>query len=421
VTVTKPLTLDGQGEAEIRGSDVWANWSQSGSKWTSADTVPNMGADSQGAEYIDAFRAAHVEQVFVDGTALTQVPTNPNDSQFALDPARHVVLGTNPSGHTIEVTTRKYWILTGADNVTITNFTLRHAASSSQSHAIGNDNHSNFTISNSRLSDAHGTMLSFGGGDTHASAVNNTMTAAGDLAIGAASSGHARIQGNTIANSGYGGWNWQWQAGGIKMVGSSDFTVDSNTVSNNNGPGIWCDIGCHGAVYSNNKVSGNSGPGILFEISDGARVVGNSVWSNGSQLAGISISNSGDTEIANNTVAWNSIGISVLSAQRSDSQQSTTGNNIHDNSIIMRNSDGHALDWLQYGSGKMFSPDGGNRGGNNHFWYPNGEDGSVRFVWQSGFGKLSDFAGTPVGKGSDYLSNASRDQVLASASIPTTP
>jgi hypothetical protein len=35
VTVTKPLTLNGQGLSEIRGSDVWTNWTKKSTGWVS--------------------------------------------------------------------------------------------------------------------------------------------------------------------------------------------------------------------------------------------------------------------------------------------------------------------------------------------------------------------------------------------------
>jgi hypothetical protein len=422
IVIRKPLTLDGQGQAEIRGSDVWTNWNQNGATWVSSDTVPDLGADASGAQYTDKFRAQHLEQVFVDRTLLTQVPSNPGNGQFALDNGRHVILSTNPSGHTVEVTTRRNWETTAADNVTITNFTFQDAASGSLDHTIGNDNHANFALTNSTLANAHGTMLSVGGGDLHSSIQHNTLSGAGDLAIGSLNSGHALLQGNTISNSGYGGWDPEWQAGGIKTVGSNSLTVDGNTVYGNNGPGIWCDITCKDVTYSNNRVHNNSGPGMLFEISSSARIVSNAVWSNGGDWPGIEISNSAHAEVANNTVAWNGAGISVLSAQRSDDVAGgSVGNNVHDNTIAMAQSDRAALQFLQYGSGKMFDGDSNNRGSGNRYWYPDDEGGGVRFAWQQGFQKLSDFAGTPGGHDGSYLSKDQRDAALNGAGIPLSP
>jgi hypothetical protein len=423
ITIDKPMTLDGQGHAEIRGSDVWTDWTQRGSTWVSANTVPNFGPDSAAAVYSDQFRAAHLEQVFLDSAPLTQVSSGPNSTQFALDGSRHVIMTTNPAGHTVEVTTRKNWVVTQADNVTITNFIFRHAATSAQGHAIGNEDHANFVLSSSTLSDTHGTAISVGGGDVHSSILDNTITQAGNLAIQSTLDRHTTIRGNTVTQSGLGGWDWQWQAGGIKMVASTDLTVEGNTVSNNGGPGIWCDIGCRGVTYTGNKVHDNPGPGIMFEISTGARISGNAIWANGSSTwPGIFISSSAGAEVLGNTVAWNAKGISVLSDNRPDRLASgTTGNYIHDNTIVMGRPDGHALEWLQYGPGSLLDPAGNNRGANNSYWYPGAEDGNVRFIWQKSFGKLADFNATAGGAGGQYLSAEERDRVVLANSIPPNP
>jgi hypothetical protein len=174
VVINKPLTLDGQGKTEVRGSDIWSTWTHSASGWISGNTVPNLGGDSPGSGYVDSFRASHLEQVFFDGMPLTIVPANPGSGQFALDSGRHVVLGADPTGHVVEVTTRKSWVYTQADNVTITNMTFRHAATQASGHAIGNDDRAYFTLSNSTLMDTHGTMLSLGGATcTRASSKTN--------------------------------------------------------------------------------------------------------------------------------------------------------------------------------------------------------------------------------------------------------
>jgi hypothetical protein len=418
VTINKSMTLDGQGKAEVRGSDVWTSWSPSGGFFVSGNSVPNLGADSPGASYSDQFRGSHLEQVFLDGAPLTIVPSNPNASQFALDGARHVILGTNPAGHVVEVTTRTQWAVTAADNVTITNMVFHHAGTPAQSHAIGNDDHANFVLSNSTLTDVHGTIVGLGGGDAYTRILNNTLQRGGDLAIGSFDSGHALIQGNTISDNGWGGYNPTWQAGGFKAAAAHDLTVDGNTVFNNGGAGIWCDIACSRVTYSNNKVHDNAGPGLFFEISSGASIVGNAVWSHGRD-PGIFISDSSSAEVANNTLAWNETGIRVISSQRPDRQSGANVRNyVHDNVIVMKQMDGPALDWSQYGPGPLFDPTGNSRGSNNRFWYPGPEDGNARFVWRQTFPDLASFANTPGGAGSQYLSQADRDRALSAAGIP---
>src|SRR5437870_9757954 len=42
VKIEKPLTLQGQPGAEVRGSDVWLQWQRVGANWVSSDTVPSL-------------------------------------------------------------------------------------------------------------------------------------------------------------------------------------------------------------------------------------------------------------------------------------------------------------------------------------------------------------------------------------------
>ncbi|MDQ6672251.1 MAG: right-handed parallel beta-helix repeat-containing protein [Chloroflexota bacterium] len=437
IAINKPLTLDGQGKAELRGSDSWTDWSQSGSTWISANSVPNLGSDTTGV-FTDAFRASHLEQVFVDAAGLAQVPSNPNASQFALDGSRHVILGTSPNGHLVEVTTRKSWALNQANNVTITNFTFRHAATAGQQHAIGNDDHANWVLSNSTLTDAHGSAIGLGGGDVYSSVLNNTVTGSGDQAITGYLDGHTLIRGNTMTQNGLGGWDPNWGAGGLKTASSTNQTVDSNTVYSNGGPGIWCDLGCVGVTYTNNTVHDNVGAGIMFEISNTAKIFGNQLWRN-TGFGQIYVSSSANAEVSNNVVAWGygpvagvtAGGVTVSSNNRSDqsfNQVGTINNNVHDNTMMGPVTNSGQMVWYQDSCSTeswclLYKASSNNRGSNNNFWYPGPEDGSQRFYWNfTSYASLSMFnatvASTPGGM---YLTDSQKTQMLASRNMPAAP
>jgi parallel beta-helix repeat protein len=417
VVINTAITLDGQNQAEIRGSDVWTSWNSNGSSWISASVVPDLGTDSSGAGYVNQFQAANLEQVFSDGAPLVHVPSNPSIGQFALDNSRHVVLATNPIGHLIEVTMRKNWAVTNADNVTLTNLRFHHAATAANEHAVGNDNHANFVLTNSTLTDAHGTILSLGGGDMYSKALNNTFMRGGDLAIGGYLSGHALIQGNILTQNGFGGWDWNWQAGGVKMVAASNLTLDTNLAWANNGPGLWCDIGCQGVTISNNKSHDNTAPSIQFEISTGGHIFNNSVWNTPTGSPGIYISNSGSVEVNNNDVYNSAPGIYVYDDNRSDSPP-VTNNYVHDNFIAMTVDGQFALGFGDYGTGIVASPSSNNTGLNNAFWYPDPESGQQRFRYgPSTFSTIVGFSTTAGGAGSTYLSNTQEAQLLASTGM----
>jgi parallel beta-helix repeat protein len=245
--------------------------------------------------------------------------------------------------------------------------------------------------------------------------VKNQFIRAGDVAIGAYLSGHALIQGNTLIQNGWGGWDWQWQAGGIKTVGATNLTLDSNTVFGTYGPALWCDIGCQGVVFSNNRIHDNNAPGILFEISNDAKIFGNYVW-NTSGHPGIFISSSGNTEINDNLVYNSTWGIFLYLDNRPD-QKPLVNNFVHDNNIVMAE-DEIGLGFGDYGTNQSSDPASNNRGSNNAFWYPRAENGQIRYRYGGTFmASLNAFAATAGGTASRYLSDAEKDQLLTRGGI----
>ena len=70
------------------------------------------------------------------------------------------------------------WIVTAADSVTIRNLIMRHAGSSAGVGAISNDRHSNWTLQDSTLSDAHANNVNLTGG-SNVRVVHNDIGRAG--------------------------------------------------------------------------------------------------------------------------------------------------------------------------------------------------------------------------------------------------
>src|SRR5262249_13582035 len=265
VTINKPLILDGQGKAEIRGSDVWTSWRQGGNSFVSSQTVPAFSTDRQGVCADGSTRCNWAEQVYMDGTPLTQVSpgTVPSAGLFSLDSARHVVLSEDPNGHTIEVTTRERLVDTQSDNVTIQGMTFWHAGNPAESGAIGNQNRDGWTLQDSKLYSAHGGIVSLGGAsnpNSQTRVLRNQIAGSGYEAINGLLNTNTLIQGNAIFNNNLKGFDSvNWAGAGVKVVGFVNLTMDGNESYNNNGPGLWCDINCQGVVISNNRVHDNQG------------------------------------------------------------------------------------------------------------------------------------------------------------------
>jgi len=422
VTISKPLTLTAQPGAEIRGSDVWSQWMRSGSFWTQGPlpSFPTHG------ECLDGQQCLWAEQVFFDGRPLQHVASNPRSGQFAVAANRGVVLADDPTNHNVEVTTRSQWIAAQADNVTVEGWRMRHAANDAQTGALSPGGRSGWTIQDNVLSDVHGAVVEIAGGNGHR-LLHNDISRGGQLGV---TGGSGLIQGNHIHDNNTAGFDASWEAGGLKAAATVGGTWDSNEVDHNLGPGVWCDVHCQNITITNNRLHDNANAGILFETSNGARITGNALWENGWSYpawgwgGGIVVSSAANAEIANNVLAWNADGVTIISQDRPDAI-APTGHYVHHNIIIMSElddgSDGTGLGWLQDWNGHLLDSASNNRGGQNAFWYPRQEGSPARFIWGDGKVSLSNFNTTRGGENSRYVSGCELEKALAAASIPLRP
>lgn len=452
VTLSRPITLDGQGAAEIRGSDVWTEWSRQGGGWVSNQSVPSFythGTCLAGSDCLTA------EQVFRDGVPLQQAATgsSPGAGQFALTSARYVVLGDDPAGSTVEVTTRPRWVTVTGSDVVIQGITMTHAAADAQTGGINIQGARNWTVRNSTLSYAHGANVAFQDAP-NGRVTGSDLSSAGQIGITGISDGIV-IANNRIHNNNIDGFDPGWEAGGIKIMQSANVTVEGNTVENNAGPGIWCDINCTTTTIRNNIVRDNLGIGIFFEISDGAEIAGNYVWENAwsgtmamrtwAYEAGILVSSASNANVHDNIVAWNGDGIAVISQCRtylangscdlSHPWNNVSGNTVRDNVIVIADDplapyNVFALAWLRDITGSagtpytyIYSAEAGNGGAGNRYWIPQPEGSTkVGFSWgDTVTSSLSAFNATPGEEGGSYLSDTERDQILGGAGMPTSP
>ena len=222
------------------------------------------------------------------------------------------------------------------------------------------------------------------------------------------------------------GYDPEWEAGGLKATRQTGLQLVGNTVDDNAGPGLWCDIYCRDIVVTGNRVHHNTYAGIMFEVSTGATISGNKVWENGwgkpswGWGAGILISSSGGADVHDNIVAWNYAGISVISQNRTDWSHSETNDNVHAN-VIMAEYDHWAAFWGQDWSGILFNPSSNNRGSTNRYWVNHAEDSHWRFQWQTGQSSLAAYNATPGDEAGTYLSDSQKTTILSDAGMPLAP
>jgi parallel beta-helix repeat protein len=406
-------------------------------------------------------RCALVEQVFVDGVAQYQRPngSTPGPGQFAMDSARHVVLGSSPSGHAVEVSTRALWMLVRASDVTVNGFRMKHSVTTAQFGAltVGNDTgtivYDRVTISNNVLSDTSGAVLRLWSGSGHR-IIGNDISRGGQLGIGfsAISTPQAQnsiFRNNVIHDNNTEDFNWWWEAGGVKVTGYLYFlTFDANTVYGNKGPGFWTDGYVYNTTITNNAVHHNFAEGISVEISQYGTVAYNRVWENGwgcqgtncsanvNQTgwvwgSGILSSTSGGFDIHDNIVAWNPDGINVLTQQRSDLMPPPDGTLVHNNNVFQArqpgdtNSDAVMLGWLDDGVTLMRQcvQSGSCSSYENLLYNSRAEPTYCRFEdpINACRGTLALYQADGADTGSHYISAADATALLSANAMPTSP
>lgn len=128
-----------------------------------------------------------------------------------------------------------------------------------------------------------------------------------------------KVIGNRIAdNNPNRAYDLAWEAGGTKFLKTTNLLVRGNTVTGNNGAGLWTDHNNTGTVYENNVVRDNVGPGIFHEISGSATIRNNTVSGNahGYYVGGILVANSSDVTVTGNKLSGNDGGIIGLQDPR---------------------------------------------------------------------------------------------------------
>jgi parallel beta-helix repeat protein len=486
VSINKPLSLVGQAGAEIRGSDVWDS-----AEWTSFETngvtyyrsnsaLPQFYQEDVSCES-NTQDCAHPEQVFKNGVELEQIYSgDPTDPQFTIDSERKVVVRQNPANHTYEVTTRKHWVTATAtaDGVTIDNIDMKHAANEWRSGAIQSHEETtlkpdgtccNFSrlkvdgedwnVLNSDLSYAHGAIVSLRGDNSNLE--NSEVHHGGQLGVHNPDVGstvknnqihHNNAQGfcykgpsdcaryntdnasrSTIQTSGGGGLV---EAGGVKIAGSRAFVlVDANEIYDNVGRGLWSDEDSHDLTFTNNEIHHNKRSGIFYEKSDRGTIRGNVIYENGWATpggnggAGISVNNSSDVDVSNNTLAWNADGILIQSTQR-DGVPADYVNNVKIYSNRLMESDTPrtandswqgAIAFLQSFSDQIADPASGNQSSDNRIWYPTAEGTYRRFACISKYTTIGEWNASDCATNDGYMTQGEKDAVVAQYRVPADP
>jgi len=197
---------------------------------------------------------------------------------FYFDAANgRLYLVDDPAGRVVEATVDLVAFESLASGVSISNLIVEKYASLSQQGAVQARHGAAWTIENCEIRLNTGGGIGIGNGTRVRSSNIHHNGQIGVAGVGK----NVVIENNRIWANNTRGYDFKWEAGGAKLALSEGVEFRANSVYDNVGPGLWCDISCRDVVYEGNHVERNHDAGIFFEISFQAVIKNNVVENNG--------------------------------------------------------------------------------------------------------------------------------------------
>lgn len=316
-SITKRVTMQPYPHEQVwvKGSNVVSGFAQSGSTWVKSGwTSPNCNNCFPVGAVSSAYPAAGLtDQVFVNDAPLNQVTSRAavTAGSFFVDPAtRELVLGSNPTGATVEATVydkAMQFNTAFASGSVVRGLGFAHYSAhfNMDVPAIIVANTPNITVTHNTIAWSASRAISVlapGSIVTDNLMIYNGMTGAH-----ANSADGMIFERNRVAYSNIEHFDITpspvAQIAGLKITMSANVVVRDNSFEGNDSNGVWFDVASYNIVIANNGIYANSGYGVQFEISSKGIIAGNVVANNGRD--GIKISGSTNVDVWNNTVVDN--------------------------------------------------------------------------------------------------------------------
>ncbi|MFZ1287365.1 MAG: right-handed parallel beta-helix repeat-containing protein [Candidatus Phosphoribacter sp.] len=263
--------------------------------------------------------AAHPDQVFIDGLALTQVKSRSlvTSGTFYLDEATSkLYIGSNPTGKTVAASTIIRALAIRAADTVIRGIGVRRY-SPSVFHIGGVTLEApRVTVENVTIEDTATTGIAVIREDCRLDRL--TVRRSGMLGVHGRFADRVRMISVSATDNNDQRFNIAPVSGGVKIGASRGVTVSASDFSNNFGPGFWEDLSVYDSVITGSQFAGNLGDGLFLEISAKAVVANNFFTRNGQ--SGLKINNTSDVRVWNNTL-WANTGRAIWLAQ--DSRRNT--------------------------------------------------------------------------------------------------
>jgi parallel beta-helix repeat protein len=339
-------SFHGEGRSILNGSQLLTTFSREGRFWVAEGQ--NHYGQKHGLCAPSAPTCALPEGFFIDDKPFVQVLSKDSvkSGQFFLNRENgRLFFVDDPGKHKVEATVAEFALQSAASNITIRNMIVEKYASAAQSGAIQARAANGWIVENCEVRLNSGAGIGVGEGSVvRGSNIHHN----GQLGVGGVGR-NIVIENNWIWANNTRGFDFTWEAGGVKLALSDGATLRANYVHDNIGPGLWCDIECHNALFEGNLVEGNYDAGIFYEISSGAVIRSNVVKHNGIGRrvwfwgADILVAASQDVEVSDNTLTVSPEGCGIVlidqGRQRTDGRKYKTQNDaVRNNKMLFEGS-----------------------------------------------------------------------------------
>jgi parallel beta-helix repeat protein len=317
----KALTIEPAPDETVwmSGSDVVTGWVADGAVWRRDNWTVSYNRTSQSDLIDPAYPYAGLpDQIFVDGVPMTQVGSRAavTAGKFYFDVGgRHLYLGTNPTGQSVEVSTRAraMYINHGNGSVVRGIGIERYATSTASLGAIYGEA-DNLLFDNDTFRDNAAAGLSVDGDRIWV--VASLFDSNGQLGLHGNRLTNSVIAKNRFVGNDAAHFAVTGASGGMKLTTVSNVVVWMNLSERNVTRGMWIDIHSNNVTLVRNVVRDNGDRGIQYEISNAGNIIGNTLVRNGA--AGTAVIESTNMQIYNNTFDDNLRGIDVIDGTRSE-------------------------------------------------------------------------------------------------------
>jgi parallel beta-helix repeat protein len=357
------IGADGANGAVLDGANLLSQFDRDGTLYVARNQPIDPDTQVHGVCRKGFPRCKYPQDLYFDGVPLIAVAkrskVKPGTFFYDYD-AEAVTFADDPAGHTVELSYRPFAFGGKVQSITIQHLTIENYACADQQGAIGDQGEGKtWEIMDNEVRWNHGVGIAI----PHGSEVrDNFVHHNGELGLGAGA-GSGTLEGNEIAFNVWNGTDCTWECGGVKWAQVTEWFVLDNYVHDNQGDGLWADIGSRQMLFRGNRIENNLYAGISYEISSNAVIDGNSFAGNGAATFGwgwqgqIQIQNSSGVEAENNTLvldpAKGGNGIIIIQQNRGRAHM-PEGNKIHDNAVTLQGGEGALAGWFaDYKPGKF--------------------------------------------------------------------